>query len=37
MLTKREDIVLLWSHLNDGNEKELVSEALLTGSIHTIK
>lgn len=32
----REDVVL-WGTIYDGNEKELVSEALLTGFIQTIK
>lgn len=37
MLTNREDTVLWGNHLNDGNEKELVSEVLPAGFIHTIK
>lgn len=37
MLTNREDVELWGNHLNDGNEKEVVSEVLLTGFIHTIK
>lgn len=38
MLTNKEEKALLGSHLNDdGNEKELPSEALPTGFIYNVK